>query len=142
MGLKLPSTMPNPEYGGYDFQPSTVPMAGGGGTASAIGGGLNQAGGAAMSSGMPPAMIAGAAMQGAGLLANIYGAYQQDKAAKEQAREEQRRFNIQQNRMDQQRTDNLTQQDFSNDITSGNYAQDYRKNLDSAYGNYYARNRM
>ena len=133
--------MPNPEYGGYKFQPSTVPMqqSSGNGMAGSV---LSQAGGLAMSSGAPPLMIAGAAMQGAGLLANIYGAYQQDKATEEAARENQRRFDLQMKMQQQQRDDQLKQQDFSNDISSGQYAQDYRQNLDSAYGNYYTRNRM
>lgn len=141
MALKYPTTMPNPEYGGYSFQPSTVPVPSGG-MASQVGSTLNAGGGAAMTSGVPPLMAAGVAMQGAGLLANIYGAYQADKAAKEQAREEQRRFNLQLQAQQQKREDDLRQQDFSNDMASGQYAQNYKSGVDSAYGNYYAKNRM
>ena len=141
MGLNLPKTMPNPYYGEYGYQPSTVPMSGGG-TASAIGGGMNAAGDAGLMSGIPPAMIARGVLKGAGLIANIYGAYQADKAAQQQRREQQRQFDIQTRQRDQDRQDRLEQQGFNNDITSGNYAQDYRKNIDNIYGNYYARNRM
>ena len=138
--LSGPKNIPNIDYGNYGFQPSTVPS--GGGIASAVGSGLNSQGDQALSSGNPAAAIAGGALKGAGLLASIYGAYQADKAAREAAREDQRRFNIQQENQAQQRRDNLLQQDFSNDISSGNYAQDYRKNIDNIYGSYYERNRM
>ena len=131
--------MPNPDYDGSSWMPSSVPMAPGGGVASTVAGATPKATGGGLATALP---VAGAVMQGAGLLANIYGAYQADKEAGKARREEQRRFNIQQDNNNRQRQDQLTQQNFQNDITSGQYATNYQKDLNDLYGSYYQRNAM
>jgi hypothetical protein len=130
-------------YGSYQRQQSIAPN-----TAQNVGSGLTGVGSAAMTmapmAGPAAPIVAGvgAGMQAVGTIANIYGAYKAQEEQKQKDEEEKKRYERQMQMQQAQIDAQAKQQAFSNEQSSGNYAQNFQDRISKNYGNYYAQNRL
>lgn len=125
---------PAPQGGGSPDYPTYGGDAGG--MSTAVGGGFDKAGDAAISSGNPYAMIAGAASKVVGQGFNIYGAYKAQEQADKDYKMAIKRWEESERERKEDKKRELARQERQEGVFMSNFGQDLMKDLSSSYGGY------
>jgi len=120
------------------YQPTSYPSTGGGGgggaeTAGSI---LNTGGDAAMMSGNPYAMAAGAGAKAAGMGLDFYGKYEAREDARREHEEALKRYNEAKRIEAEDRAREQNRQNRQEAYVGGQYSQDLEDRFSSGYGGY------